>query len=198
MIVLFSELSQDVFDKSPLTNYKSVAIIPNAKDSYVNSTHVSDIKFLFEKNDYFAEVVDLNSYCDDALFQKLINFQVVYVIGGNSFTLLEKVKSSGFDNLVPNLLDLGIVYAGHSAGAIILGPSIEPTADIDFPEYANLDSYVGLNYLDFIFIPHADNPSYFEKIEKIQRDFSNTYNIRLFNDNQGIVINEKTKEINYF
>lgn len=39
-----------MFDKYLLVNYKSVAIIPNAKDTYNNSSHANNMKKLFEDN----------------------------------------------------------------------------------------------------------------------------------------------------
>lgn len=198
MIVLFSELDQEMFDKSPLVNYESVAIIPNAKDTYTNSLHANNIKNLFENNNFVAEIVDLNEYSDDALFEKLSKFDIVHVIGGNTFTLLYAMRKSGFDKTLPDLLKKGIVYSGQSAGAMVLSPTIEPFRLIDYPELSPLKDMTGLGYLDFLFVPHASNPKYVDRIKNIEDNFSKEFNFKEFNDDQGLIINEKTKEMKYF
>jgi len=198
MIVLFSELNQEMLDKSPLLNYKSVAIIPNAKDTYTNSLHANNMKKLFEDNDFVAEIVDLKEFSGKILFEKLSNFDLVHVIGGNTFTLLYAMKKSGFDKILPNLLKKGIVYSGQSAGAMVLCPNIEPFRHIDYPEFSPLKDMSALAYLDFLLIPHANNSKYLNGIKKIEDEYSKYYDIKKLNDNQGLIINEKIKEIKNF
>lgn len=49
----------------------------------------------------------------------------VYVAGGNTFYLLHHARQSGFDKLLPALLERGLVYIGSSAGSVIAGNTIE-------------------------------------------------------------------------
>lgn len=171
-----------MFDKYLLVNYKSVAIIPNAKDTYNNSSHANNMKKLFEDNDFVAEIVDLKEYSGKILFEKLSNFDVVHVIGGNTFTLLYTMRKSGFDKILPNLLKKGIVYSGQSAGAMVLSPTLKPFRSIDFPELSPLKDMTGLAYLDFLFIPHAGNPKYLDRIKNIEDNFSKEFNFKKLNN----------------
>lgn len=57
--------------------------------------------------------------------QELLDFEVVYVNGGNTYYLLHWTKKSGFDIVIKEFLQKGGLYIGVSAGSIIAGPSIE-------------------------------------------------------------------------
>ena len=55
-------------------------------------------------------------------------FDAVYIMGGNTYTLMAKVRGSGFSSVLRDFIESdGLVY-GTSAGAIILGASITPAA----------------------------------------------------------------------
>lgn len=57
--------------------------------------------------------------------QELIDFDVIYVNGGNTYYLLYWTKKSGFDGVVKEFLRGGGLYIGVSAGSLIAGISIE-------------------------------------------------------------------------
>ncbi len=61
----------------------------------------------------------------------LMHFGGVYIGGGNTYKLLHDIQQIGFDDVILQYLDQnGIVY-GASAGAIILGRSIDTAAHLD-------------------------------------------------------------------
>ena len=65
----------------------------------------------------------------------LDDVDVVYVEGGNSYYLLDRVKKTGFDKKIREMLERGVVYVGVSAGSILMGGSIDitnPEAHDDF------------------------------------------------------------------
>lgn len=87
---------------------------------------------------------------------RLMQVDVLFVSGGNTFYLLNAVRKSGFDKwLQKNLQDK--VYVGASAGSIIMTPSIEvatiPPADDNFLKLKNLS---GLDIVDVEIEPHCD------------------------------------------
>jgi len=57
--------------------------------------------------------------------QELLDFEVVYVNGGNTYYLLHWTKKSGFDIVIKEFLQKGGLYVGVSAGSLIAGVSIE-------------------------------------------------------------------------
>uniref|UniRef100_A0A7S1A4K8 Uncharacterized protein n=1 Tax=Noctiluca scintillans TaxID=2966 RepID=A0A7S1A4K8_NOCSC len=58
------------------------------------------------------------------LEQLLAGVDCVYVDMGNTFYLRYQMRVSGFDKLVPSLIDQGVVYVGASAGSVVAGSSI--------------------------------------------------------------------------
>lgn len=121
-----------------------VAFIPTAADPYADKWFMeADVKKLTELG-YILTQVDLKEKNEDQLKVSLQGINMVYVCGGNSFYLLEKIYESGFDIVIKDLINKGVVYAGASAGAVNMGPTIEPLAELDDPSQApNLQSTNG-------------------------------------------------------
>lgn len=86
----------------------------------------------------------------------LADFDVIYVLGGNTFYLMDKIREFGFDKQIKDAISKGIPYIGSSAGSIVLGTTLKP-AEIfgDLPTSANQD-YKGLGIIDGAIIPHMN------------------------------------------
>lgn len=61
----------------------------------------------------------------------LEQFSAIYIGGGNTFSLLSDLRSSGFDVLLAEYVQAGGILYGGSAGAIILGSDIQTCAHLD-------------------------------------------------------------------
>lgn len=57
----------------------------------------------------------------------------IWASGGNTFWLRYAMHQSGFDTLVRELVDHGVVYGGESAGALVAGPSLQLVEHYDQP-----------------------------------------------------------------
>lgn len=134
-----------------------LAFIPTAADQYENKWFVeatrNDLRRLGIKE---LIDIDLTQYTPEGLRLALADCDVIFVNGGNTFYLLDWVRKSGFDIVLPELLARGVVYAGTSAGSIIVGPNIElagygPSGD---PNDINLTDLTGLGLVDFAVWPH--------------------------------------------
>jgi dipeptidase E len=82
------------------------------------------------------EEVDLRQYFGDAraLKERLAQFDLIWVRGGNVFVLRRAFKQSGADAVVPELLKAEtIVYGGYSAGVDILQPHLRGVELVDDP-----------------------------------------------------------------
>lgn len=88
-------------------------------------------------------------------FEELSRYDVIFVGGGNTFYLLQKVRESGFDKALKKYLekDLG-VYVGVSAGTVLAGPDIEISAPWDDPSIAALENTRGLSLIIAAYCPH--------------------------------------------
>jgi len=70
--------------------------------------------------------IDLNQFVNERhISARLRQFDVIYVAGGNTFTLLEHVRRLALKKVLNKLLSKGVVYYGSSAGAYITCPTIE-------------------------------------------------------------------------
>ena len=63
--------------------------------------------------------------------KEIVEFDAIYVGGGNTFYLLKKIKEMGFDKLIRRFVALGKLYVGVSAGSMIAGPDIEIASPFD-------------------------------------------------------------------
>jgi dipeptidase E len=101
---------------------------------------------------------------NEALSKELVRYDLVWVIGGNAFTLRRAMKLSGFDTAILAMLDRdAIVYGGFSAGAVVAGPSLDGFETMDDPDelpvgYGDEPVRDGLNLIDFAIIPHYRSP----------------------------------------
>jgi dipeptidase E len=116
---------------------------------------------------------------------ELKHFDVVFVDGGNTFYLLQKVRESGFDAAIEDYLkqDWG-VYVGVSAGTILAGPDIEIAEPWDDKNAATLADTKGLAMIAAAYSPHykpEDDPI----LDKYRRKV--TYSIRGLRDGEAVL-----------
>lgn len=142
-----------------------VALINNAQDPYPEEKSrergkaLADIfnTFGFEPVD-----IDLREYDGkrDELATKLRTCKLIWCSGGNSFWLRYVMKTSGFDQIIKQLLSEGIIYGGWSAGVVLVGPSLHPIELMDEPEKAPEIIYEGLGLVDYFIWPHWNTEKY--------------------------------------
>lgn len=71
----------------------------------------------------------------------------VYIGGGNTFSLLNDLRSFKFDEILTEYIESGGIVYGGSAGAIILGADIMTCAHLDSND-VNLKDYKGFNLVN--------------------------------------------------
>jgi dipeptidase E len=123
-----------IIEGSP--NKLTVAFIPTAADTYENKSFIDVDRDKLVELGFNVINVDLKNRKANQLRKDLEKVDIVFVAGGNSFYLLEKVLESGFDKIIKELVERGVTYVGSSAGAILAGPSIEPVKTLDDPSEA--------------------------------------------------------------
>lgn len=185
MIILISS-AKDILHKLPLRGRTKIALVPNA--DLKNKLRIKGYKQFLKDNGFKVTLVDLNKFQGNELYIELLKYEIIYLFGGNTFILLQKIRESGLDKILPKLLEKGIIYLGQSAGACVMGSSIEPMSSMDHPELAELDNYDGLKYANFVFIPHYKNPKYFAAIKQIEKIYSKKFKFKKFTDSQGLII----------
>lgn len=125
---------------------KRVLFVDNAKD-YVTpedrAAHVAEKKLEFEASGFEFYELDLRNYfrSPDKLKPIIDAANFVFVSGGNTFLLRRAFAYSGFDSLLINSLkNTNMVYAGSSAGSIIMTKTLRGTEHGD-NQYTVPDGY---------------------------------------------------------
>jgi len=147
------------------------AVVTNADDYKTGGDRVasfqrehSDLTSLgldpveLDLREYFGRPAELRGHLDQ--------FDLVWVRGGNVFLLLRAVRASGADQAILDLLAAdSIVYAGYSAGASLLTPSLRGIELIDDPHAAPPGYHPeiiwdALGVLPYSVLPHykSDHP----------------------------------------
>lgn len=112
-----------------------------------------------------ARELDLRDHDPGNLVAAFGQPDFLWVRGGNVFTLRAALARSGADALIADRVRAdALVYAGFSAGACILAPSLSGLEGCDSPQDA-LDMYgrvesTGLGILDRPFVPHLESPQH--------------------------------------
>lgn len=119
------------------------------------------------------------------------NIDAVYVCGGNTFYLLDRVRKSGFDSVAKKLVERGVVYLGVSAGSVLAGSDISISGPFD-PNDTGLTDTTGLKLVDKVITPHYD-----KKEKSIIEEFKEKlpYPIITLTDNQALLVKENEEAI---
>ena len=125
--------------------------------------------------------------------KELSEFDIIYILGGNPFLLLDEVMKSRADKVLKELAFQDKILMGYSAGSLLLGPSLE------LMDHA--DSLLGFNEIElkkldclglynFHIFPHyADFTNQVPELIAKINEFENKADLPVYriNDNQGII-----------
>lgn len=166
-----------------------LALIPTAADPYEDKWFVNEDRINLKKMGFMITEIDINNKNEEQLRKLLDGFDVIYVAGGNGFYLLEKMRQSGFDKIIDDLLKKGVIYAGASAGAVVMGSDIAPLEPLDDPKKApNLTSTKGLGYVNFVILPHYGKEKYAQKYKDLMSKYGKKFDLVTLTDEQVIIV----------
>jgi dipeptidase E len=146
------------------------AVIANATDVYRPAERAEGVQRELDALTalgFEAEELDLRGYFGrHGVDEALARYDVLWVRGGDVFTLRHALAASGADESIIALLrDDSIVYGGYSAGPCVLAPTLVGLEHVDNPEYVKLLYGVdpimsGLGVLDYCIVPHVSSPGH--------------------------------------
>ena len=183
---------------------KRAAVIPNALDFSTeierrNSRVQSEIDDLKQLG-FQAEEVDLRNYFGkpDELNRTLLEYGLIWVPGGNVFTLRRAFKESGIDEwLIRQKENKDLVYAGYSAGVCVLSPSLKGLELVDDPTitsegYPKEVVWEGLGLIDFAFAPHyqSNHPEAEAVNREVEYYVKHGIEYKALHDGEVIIISE--------
>jgi dipeptidase E len=174
----------------------SVAFVPTGGDPYDDASFIDRDRRLLLESGYNVTDLDLKGQTPSTLEAALLDVDLLFVAGGNTFYLLHWAMESGLDRVLPAALDRGLLYVGASAGAIIVGPDVEPVIELDDPQAApELSSYRGLGIVDVVVLPHFGDEKYLATYEGIIDRFRDTYTVIPLRNDEAVIIDGETHRV---
>jgi len=186
-----------------------VAVIVNAMDAAPDDVRQSavlrEVETL-EQLGFDAEELDLRDYFRDSdrLTADLRQYEIAWLRGGNSFMLRYALAKSGADIALRTELESdAIVYAGYSAGACVLAPSLVGLELVDQPHdveahYGEPPIWDGLGVLPYAFVPHYRSPGHpeTEAVNEVVRLYeARGIPFKAFRDGQVLVVRGNEAEV---
>ena len=109
-----------------------------------------------------VENLDLREFFgrQEDLKQKLSEYNIIWVRGGNAFVLRQAMELSGFSKVLLEMLGRkDLVYGAYSAGACVLAPTLHGLELVDDPNVHPYPGQIetiweGLGILDYAVVPH--------------------------------------------
>ena len=135
------------------------------------------------------DVLDLDH--EAGSYNKIKDYDVLYMCGGNTFYLLHKIRETGFDKVIKQFLADNKLYLGVSAGTVVMGPNIEAAIPYD-ENVVNISDFTGLNIVDEIINPHHESKDE-ENTKRYEEKLH--HKILRLNDNQALLIIDNEKKV---
>ncbi len=181
-------------------NQIKVALVLNAKDYYAPRAwnfKSRELVTYFGGLGLKADPIDLRLHRDAQILKNLLSeYDLIWCMGGNTFCLRYEMQQSGFDTIIADLIEAGIVYGGDSAGALVAGPSIRGVEEADEPEFAEAVVPEGLNLVSFVPLPHVGSLEYGEAIAKMKELYiAEGAEIVELTDLQALIVSGKDRKI---
>lgn len=133
----------------------SVLMAAYAQNEYVESIYANESKnelMVLGINRIFVFNLNEEKFDDAGMM-----YDVIYVCGGNTFAILDRMRKTGIDGYIKKAVMAGVsFYVGVSAGSIIAGPNILTAgwgseADGNF---VGLSDLTGLQLTNVSVLPH--------------------------------------------
>ena len=135
-----------------------LAFVTTGVDVMPRQEYARATRARLESLGFLVEDVDLKGRSKSSLETTLEQKDVLYVVGGQTFYLLDHMRKSGFGELIGPLVDEDLVYIGPSAGAYVACPSVEMAGwkHPDINRYG-VEDLTGLNLVPFLISAHFED-----------------------------------------
>ena len=133
--------------KTLFSGCKKILFVPYARPSGISHLEYTEkVKGVF--NILNLEIID---YTNEDLKESLEKCDGIFIGGGNTFLLLNKLYQFSLIDILKNKIDSGIPYLGTSAGTNICGMTIGTTNDMPI---IHVKSFEALGIIHFNINPH--------------------------------------------
>jgi dipeptidase E len=135
----------------PLLAHKSEPIVAFLPQAWLNVHHWLDYTVRSFEKLARVELIDTEQMDLPAMEAVLRRARVVYISGGNTFLLNQRLHVSGLMPYLRKKVQAGLPVVGFSAGMILCGPNILTSQDLNAVETTH---FGGLNASPFNFFAH--------------------------------------------
>lgn len=173
-------------------------LILNAKDAKPKAERAmkrDELLDYFRGLGFKVEEIDLRDYKNGSgdLGLKFLEFDVVWLNGGNTYSLRSALAESRAEKPLKEAMKKGVAYGGDSAGAIAAGPTLKHFDNADDPTVVSKPVYEGLGFIDYAILPHCDSEKFGELLKETRRKlFADGFKTIRLNDDEALFV---TKEL---
>jgi dipeptidase E len=123
----------------------------------------------------------------------LDDVDVILMLGGSEYRHMYHIKKQGLEQPIRDFVNRGGVYVGRSAGAVIMGPTVDIGYWAVFTDDVGLEDTSGFGFVDFITVPHIDTRKEPEKVLEFHKNTG--HKMVYLTDEQGILVTNDTYKI---
>ena len=105
-----------------------------------------------------------------------LNIDIIYVCGGNTFTLVKLINKCGFGLEIEKYLSRDVIYIGRSAGTHLATKNIEHVLPFD-ENQIGLENFDAMGLFDGIIFCHYNESREKYYLEAIKKEKYNVYKI---------------------
>lgn len=138
------------------------------------------------------DITDIAAVSKEVWLPRLEEADVIMFSGGNSFYLMEQLRKSGLDKMLPGLLKIR-VYVGISAGSMVAGNglSLAGEAILYYENTKKLKDYGSLGFVNLSIRPHYHSKSFPMVNDKVLSEMAAKIPCPVYalDDNSAIVVN---------
>ena len=171
----------------PLSKSK-ILYITTAINKSEDIHHVIETRAIFKELNLDYTEYDIEGKTENELRKALDDCDILYMEGGNTFYLIKAIRETGFEKLIKEAINRGVVYWGASAGTYIACPSIIISSWSVGRKTHGVTDFTGMNLVHFVVKAHY-TPEMFETIKEKSKDLE--FPLRVLSDEQAIVIKDK-------
>jgi len=137
--------------KNLFSGCKKILFVPYARPSGISHLEYTEKA----KNVFKILNLEIIDYTNEDLRESLEKCDGIFIGGGNTFLLLDKLYQYSLIDILKNKIDSGIPYLGTSAGTNICGMTIGTTNDMPI---IHVKSFEALGIIHFNINPHYLDP----------------------------------------
>ncbi len=172
-----------------------IAYVEDAAQPLGNAPFVERERAQLRDLGYALVPVTIGEGSGDDFSSVLDGVDAIYVAGGMADHLMAVLGRTATDTILAERVRAGLPYIGVSAGAIIMGTSIDSAIALDGrTEGVSLHDYSGLGLVDAVILPHADGllPPYPPvRIAEVAHGLKGTSGLTLLADVEGLLVTDK-------